>query len=83
MSTSTEVTCVGEARLRWFGNVQRRDNYNGRTLRLELRGSRRWRGRPKRRFMAVVKEDMKLTGVRLEDAEDRSKWRQMIHCGVP
>lgn len=37
----------------------------------------------KRRFMAMVKEDMKLAGVRLEDAEDRSKWRQMIQCGVP
>ena len=41
-------------------------------LRLELPG-RRARGRPKRRFMDVVKEDMKLVGVREEVAED-SPW---------
>ncbi|KAF7647373.1 hypothetical protein LDENG_00173260 [Lucifuga dentata] len=41
------------------------------------------RGRPKRRFMDVVKEDMKLVGVREEEAEDRVRWRQMIGCGDP
>ncbi|KAF7647481.1 hypothetical protein LDENG_00171820 [Lucifuga dentata] len=29
------------------------------------------RGRPKRRFIDVVKEDMKLVGVREEEAKDR------------
>ena len=47
---------------------------------LEL-SDRRARGRPKRRFMDVVKEDMKFDGVRKEDAENRVRWRQMIHCG--
>ncbi|KAF7646842.1 hypothetical protein LDENG_00181660 [Lucifuga dentata] len=51
-------------------------------LRLELPGRKR-RGRPKRRFMDVVKEDMKLVGVREEEAEDRVRWRQMIRCGDP
>lgn len=32
---------------------------------------RRVRGRPKRRFVDVVKEDMMLVGVREEDAGDR------------
>ena len=36
-----------------------------------------------RKFMDVVKEDMKSAGVREEDAEDRVRWRQMIHCGDP
>ena len=31
--------------------------------------------------MDVVREDMKLVGVREEDAEDRIRWRQMICCG--
>ena len=79
------VRCFGdkvrEARLRWFGHVQRRESeYIGRMLRLELPG-RRSRGRPKRRFMDVVREDMKLAGVREEDAEDRVRWRQMTRCG--
>ncbi|KAF7645989.1 hypothetical protein LDENG_00195280 [Lucifuga dentata] len=51
-------------------------------LRLELPGKRS-RGRPKRRFMDVAKEDMKLVGVREEEAEDRVRWRQMIRCGDP
>ena len=44
--------------------------------RLKLPG-RRPRGRPQRRFMDVVKEDMKLAGVREEDPEDpedRVRW---------
>jgi hypothetical protein len=73
-----------EARLRWFGHVHRRDSkYIGkRMLNLELPGKRA-RGRPKRRFMDVVKEDMKEVGVRGEEAEDKARWRQMIRCGDP
>ncbi|PME06485.1 hypothetical protein A8A06_13560 [Escherichia coli] len=75
---------VREARLRWFGHVQRRDSgYIGqRMLKMELPGRRR-RGRPQRRFMDVVKEDMQRVGVREEDARDRVRWRQMIRCGDP
>ena len=41
-----------EARLRWFGHVQRRDSgdIGGRMLEMELPGTRP-RGRPERRFM--------------------------------
>ena len=75
---------VREARLRWFGHVQRRDSEHigRRMLSFELPG-RRPRGRPKRRFMDVVKEDMKVVGVREEDAKDRARWRQLIRCGDP
>ena len=37
--------------------------------------------RPKIRFMDIVKEDMKLVGVKEEGAEDRVRWRQMSRCG--
>ena len=45
-----------EARLRWYGHLRRKDDgYIGRwMLRMELPGKRK-RGRPKRRFMDVVK----------------------------
>ena len=71
---TAHVRCFGdqvrEARLRWFGDVQRRNSeYIGRMLRLEPPG-RRPRSL-KERFMDVVKEDMKLVGVREEDTEDR------------
>ena len=84
---TAHVRCFGdkvrEARLRWFGHVQRRDSeYIGRRmLRMELPG-RRPRGRPKRRFMDVVKEDMRVVGVREDEAEDRVRWKQMIRCAA-
>ena len=51
-----------------------------RMLRLELPGGRP-RGRPERRFMDVVKEDMKVVSVKEETAEDRARWRQLIRRG--
>ncbi|KAK3511407.1 hypothetical protein QTP70_007333 [Hemibagrus guttatus] len=82
------VGCLGdkvrEARLRWFGHVQRRESeYTGRRmLDMELPG-RRQRGRPKRRYMDGINDDMKLVGASVEDAEDRERWREMIRCGDP
>ncbi|KAK3575295.1 hypothetical protein QTP86_023417 [Hemibagrus guttatus] len=75
---------VRKARLRWFGHVQRRDSeYIGRRmLDMGLPG-RRQRGRPKRRYMDGINEDMKLVGARVEDAEVRDRWREMIRCGDP
>ena len=41
---------------------------------MELPGKKK-RGRPKRRFMDVVKEDMAEVEVTEEDTEDRNNWR--------
>ena len=59
------------------------DGYIGRRmLRMELPGKRK-RGRPKRRFMDVVKEDMAEVEVTEEDTVDRNNWRRKIRCGDP
>ena len=73
-----------EARLRWYGHLRRKDDgYIGRRmLRMELPGKRK-RGRPKRRFMDVVKEDMAEVEVTEEDTVDRRNWRKKIRCGDP
>ena len=47
---------------------------------MELLGKMRW-GRPKRRFMDAVREDMAVVEVTKEYAEDRDKWRWKIRCG--
>ena len=71
-------------RLSWYGHVRRKDDgYIGRRmLRTELPRKRK-RGRPKRRFMDVVKEDMAEVEVTEEDTEDRNNWRWKICCGDP
>ena len=73
-----------EARLRWYGHLRRKDDgYIGRRmLRMELPGKRK-RGRPKRRFMDVVKEDMAEVEVTEEDTVDRRNWRKKLRCGDP
>ena len=85
---TTQVAKMGdklrESRLRRYGHIQRRDDdYVGqRVLKMELPG-RRKRGRPKRRYMDTISEDMRDLGLTEEDAMDRLKWRQVIRCGDP
>ena len=75
---------IREGRLRWYGHVMRRDQeYVGRKMmEMELPGKRR-SGRPKRRFLDVVKEDMREVGAKETDVEDRKMWRMMIRYGHP
>ena len=78
------VMKMREDRLRWYGHVMRRDqeHVGRKMMEMELPGKRR-RGQPKRRFLDVVKEDMKEVGVKKMDIEDRKMWRMMIRCGHP
>ena len=73
-----------EGRLRWYGHVMQRDQeYVGRKMmEMELPRKRK-RGRPKRRFLDVVKEDMEKVGAKEMDIEDRKMYRMMICYGHP
>ena len=72
-----------ETRLRWYGHVLRRDEeYVGQRTRRMVVGTR-GRGRPKRRWMDCVREDLRAAGLTEEDALDRTSWRRRIHTGDP
>lgn len=45
--------------------------------------SRREKGRPQRRFVNALKEDIRRTGVTEEYPRDGMRWRQMMHHGEP
>ena len=51
-------------------------------MKMELPGKRK-RGRPKRRFLDMVKEDMEEVGAKETDIEDRKMRRMMIRCRHP
>ena len=70
----TRMEKTREARLRWFEHVRRKDDGYiwRRMLKTELPGKRKC-GRPKRRSMDAVREDMAVVEVTEEDAEDWNK----------
>ena len=51
-------------------------------MQMELLGKRK-RGRPKRGFLDVVKEDMGEVGAKETDVENRTAWRKTIRCCYP
>ena len=71
-----------DGRLRWYGHVMRRDQayIERKMMEIELPGKRK-RGRPKRRFLDVVKKDMGEVGAKKTDVEERKVWRMMTRCG--
>ena len=73
---------IREARLRWYGHVQRQDaEYIGkRMLCLELPGKKR-RGQ-KTRFMDVVREDMQVVGVSDRNTASRRNWTADPLCSL-
>ena len=62
------------ARLRWYGHVKRREeDYVGKRMIKMAVSGRRKRGRPRRRLMDLVREDMQKVGAREGDEVDRVK----------
>ena len=59
------------ARLRWYGHVKRREkDYLGKRMMEMAVAGKRKRGRPRRRWMDLVREDMERIGAREEDEVD-------------
>jgi len=66
-------------RLRWYGHVLRKEDNDWvkKCMEYEVEGPRT-RGRPKRTWREVVKEDCQARKLNTEDVVDRSKWRKLI-----
>ena len=72
------------ARLRWYGHVKRREeDYVGKKMMEMAVPGRGKRGRPRRRWMNLMREDMERVGAREGDEVDREKWRILSRCGTP
>jgi hypothetical protein len=70
---------IRRGRLRWFGHVERKkDNDLVKACqRLDITG-KRGKGRGKKTWRECVEEDMKVLGVREQDAQGREVWRGVI-----
>ena len=73
------------ARLRWYGHVKRREeDYVGKRMMEMAVPGRGKRGRPRRRWMDLVREDMERVGANREgDEVNRVKWRILSRYGDP
>ena len=84
MGVNTIVKKTEEARLRYYGHLQRRDeNHAGKlAMKIEVDGKRN-KGRPKKRYKDKIKEDMKARDLNEEDVEDRALWRRKTTAPDP
>ena len=74
---------VREARLRWYGLVTRGDGGPVRDIMdQEIKGNR-GRGRPKKRWMDCVKEDLNVKELTVNMTRDRKGWRTRIRAADP
>ena len=70
-----------EATLVW--TRKKEEDYVGKRMMEMAVPGRRKGGRPRRRWMDLVREDMERVGAREGDEVDRVKWRLLSLCGDP
>ena len=84
---TTKIAKLGDklwnARLLWYEHVKRTEDYVGKRMMEMAVPGRRKRGRPRRRWMDLVRKDMERVGAREGDKVHRMKWRILSRCGDP
>ncbi len=71
-----------DRRLRWHGHVERSESCINSVRKIEVDGSK-GRGRPKKTWDEVVKNDMEARGLTAVDPGDRSAWRARLRQRHP
>ena len=76
------TTFLRKKRLRWYGHVLRKEGEDTtkKMLNMQVQGKRR-RGRPKKRWLDNIREDMKEYKMTEDMAQDRSVWRMKTKAG--
>ena len=67
--------------VRWYGHVIRRENDNilKKAMMIEVNGQPK-RGRPKMTWKRQVEESVKKVGLKIEEAADRTRWREGVRA---
>ncbi|WMV55704.1 hypothetical protein MTR67_049089 [Solanum verrucosum] len=80
VGVASVVDKLREARLRWFGHVKRRcaDAPVRRCEGLVVEGTRRGRGRPKKYWGEVIRQDLAQLRITEDMTLDRNEWRSSI-----
>ena len=75
---------VQERRLHWYGHVMRRDEeyVRKRVREMEVPG-RRNRGRPKRRWMDSIRDDLREKELTGDEFRDRAEWKRITKNADP
>ncbi|KAL3343306.1 hypothetical protein AABB24_027051 [Solanum stoloniferum] len=80
VGVASVVDKLREARLRWFGHVKRRsaDAPVRRCEVMVVEGTRRGRGRPKKYWEEVIRQDLAMLHITEDMTLDRKEWRSRI-----
>ena len=62
---------------------RREETYVGQKMLAMVPPGKRRRGRPQRRYMDNIREDMRKLGAKETDTQDRGRWRSLTRCGNP
>jgi hypothetical protein len=78
------IEVIRNHRLKWYGHVNRMPDtcWIKQCMNIDVEGKRE-RGRPAKRWMDVVKEDLKAKGLRPEAAVNRDLWRTVVRTKRP